>query len=315
MDEVYMRKALSLSKKAQPFPNPQVGAVLVKDGKVIGQGYHKKYGDPHAEVEAFQNCKVDPKGSKLYVTLEPCSHYGKTPPCTDLIIKKGVSEVIISKLDPNPKVDGVTKLRKAGIKVRVINPYITLKIASSMDAKIWSPTCTKITSKESKKFTDKLRRKNDAILIGIGTMLQDNPRLDPSKTKIILDSNLKTPLNANIFKNGKTLICTTIKDSQKRKKLEELRVTILTFPTLSKTSVLLKKLASLGYERILIEGGQRISTSFLKNTDEFILLIGNKTLGEKGLNLCKKALPSLMIESIKKHGPDEIIRMYPITLD
>ncbi len=317
MSNKYIKQALQLAKKADPSPNPQVGAILVKNGKIIGQGCHKKYGGPHAEVEAFNSCKGDPKGSTLYVTLEPCSHYGKTPPCTDLIIKKKVHEVVIHKLDPNPKVHGIEKLRKAGIKARVLNPYITLKIASSIDFKIWSPTQTKITGKKSRKLAHKMRAKSDAILVGIGTILQDNPRLDvrlvegPNPAKIILDSHLRIPLNAKVLKEGKTIICTTIKKSQKHTKLEKLGAQILTFPTLKNLKKVMQKLTSLGYERILVEGGQKISTSFLSSglVDELKLFIANKKLGETGLETISKGLPRLKIKKINKCNSDIVLEI------
>ena len=312
----YIKKALDLAQKANPYPNPQVGAILVKDGKIIGQGMHKKFGGPHAEVEAFHNCKTDPKGATLYVTLEPCSRYGKTPPCTDLIIKKGIEKVICGRRDPSQ--EGAKKLRKAGIKTRILLPHITLKIASSIDFKIWSPTCTKITGKTSQKYVHKLRAKADAILVGINTILTDNPQLNvrlsqgPNPTKIVLDSKLRIPLKAKILQEGEVIICTTVKSSQKRTHLEKLGTKILTYPNLHNLKPVLTRLTSLSYEKILVEGGQQISSSFLRENlaNEVLLFISDKKLGKTGLEaIMPSSLQHLKITKTSKIGKDTLITM------
>jgi len=330
----FLKKTFKLAKKGIPsaYPKPLVGAILVKNGKIIGQGYHKKFGGPHAEVIAIKNCIKNgnnPKNSTLYVNLEPCSHHGKTPPCTDLIIRKGIKKVVFAVKDPNPKVKGLEQLKKAGVEVdygqfareaTALNkpffkyqktglPYITLKLATSSDFKIWSSKIKKITGNEAQKFTHKLRSNSTSILTGINTILKDNPWLttrlvkgnDP--TPIILDSSLKIPKNSHVLINKKTIICTEKKSNKEN---------ILSFKSLSNLQPVLKKLAKLGHTNILIEGGQRIASSFIKQNlaDRIIILISDKKLGKTGLPaLMEKTMPNLKIIEIKKIGKDILIEL------
>src|SRR6266480_4002022 len=199
-EERFMEDALRLAGKGVgwTFPNPMVGAVLVKNGKIIGRGYHKKVGLPHAEIEAFHNATEDPKDAILYVTLEPCSHHGRTPPCTDEIIKRKVSKVVCSIEDPNPKVkgQGIQALEEAGINVEIgllsekakqLNegfftfyqkkrPFIAIKFAASWDGKIATKTGDSkwITNEKARLFARNLRGEYHAILVGINTVLHDN---------------------------------------------------------------------------------------------------------------------------------------------
>jgi len=340
-DKFFIKETFAIAKKAKSltYPNPLVGALLVKNGNIIGEGYHKKYGGPHAEVEAINDCihkKNSPKGSILYVNLEPCSHHGKTPPCTELIIRSGIKKVVFSLVDPNPKVNGIEELKKAGVETicgilekeaRELNkaffkyqetamPFVTLKIASSIDFKIWSPTITKITGKISQKFTHGLRSKSTSVLTGIGTILKDNPYLTvrlvkgKNPTPIILDSTLRIPLTSNVLKQKNAIICTTISKSPKKTQLENLGIKILTFKTLSNLKPILKKLANLGHINILIEGGQKIISSFLKQNlaDEIMLFIANKKLDNNGLEaVLPKSLSTLQIKAFKKLGRDILI--------
>ncbi|MEW6528539.1 MAG: bifunctional diaminohydroxyphosphoribosylaminopyrimidine deaminase/5-amino-6-(5-phosphoribosylamino)uracil reductase RibD [Candidatus Micrarchaeota archaeon] len=203
----YMQLAIALAKKGTPSPNPYVGAVIVKNGKIIGKGYHKKVGMPHAEIEALQSLKnpEDARGADMYINLEPCNHYGRTPPCTSAIINAGIKRVIFAMKDPNPKVsgdggDGEKKLKKYGIRVekglceteaKKLNevfikyctsgmPFVVLKIAMSMDGKIATRTGDSrwITCEKARKYVHKLRSKYRAILVGVNTILKDNPMLD-----------------------------------------------------------------------------------------------------------------------------------------
>lgn len=330
----FLKKTLTLAKKGIPlaYPNPLVGAILVKNGKIIGEGYHKKFGNPHAEVVAINDCIKkgnNPKNGTLYVNLEPCSHYGKTPPCTDLIIKKGIEKVVFAVRDPNPQVKGFEKLKKSGIKTvygqltkeaTILNkvffkyqktglPYITLKLAVSADLKIWSPKTTKITGLESQKFVHKLRAESTSILTGINTILKDNPLLTTrlikgrNPTPIILDSKLRIPKTSRILRNKETIICTEKKSSNKN---------ILTFKTLSSLKPILKKLATLGHTNILVEGGQKIASSFIKQklVDKIIILISDKELGKTGLPaFLEKTLTNLKLTEVKNAGKDTIIEM------
>jgi diaminohydroxyphosphoribosylaminopyrimidine deaminase/5-amino-6-(5-phosphoribosylamino)uracil reductase len=344
-DEFFIRETFTIAKKAKSltYPNPLVGALLIKNNEIIGEGYHKKYGGPHAEVEAINDCLHkgnSPKDSTLYVSLEPCSHHGKTPPCTDLIIKSGIKKVVFPFMDPNPKVNGLEELKKAGIETtcgilahqaRSFNqaflkhqttgmPFVTLKIASSIDFKIWSPEITKITGLESQKFVHELRSKSTSVLTGIGTILKDNPYLTvrlvkgKNPTPVILDSTLKIPLKSNVLKQKNTIICTTIKNSPKKEQLKKLGIKILTFKTLSNLKPILKKLADLGHINILVEGGQKIINSFINQnlTDRILLLISDIELGEYGPATLPKSLPNFEITNTKKLKKDIMLELRQI---
>ena len=220
--EEYLTIALKLAQKShnQTYPNPKVGCVIVKGERIIGQGYHKKYGGPHAEIEALNNCKVNPKGATLFVNLEPCSHQGKTPPCADAIIKAGIKKVVACTDDPNSKVNGkgFKKLKAAGIKteknllaceagklneiyfkfIKTKKPFVALKTATTLDGKVATRTGDSkwITNEESRKYARQLRSEYQAILVGINTVLKDNPNLGAQNKKhdplrIVLDTHLK----------------------------------------------------------------------------------------------------------------------------
>ncbi|KPK38524.1 MAG: hypothetical protein AMJ78_09840, partial [Omnitrophica WOR_2 bacterium SM23_29] len=248
-DEKYMSLALELAKRGKGLtsPNPCVGAVVVKDGEIIGKGYHRKAGGPHAEIYALKQAGAKAHGATLYVSLEPCRHYGKTPPCIDVIIASKVKRVVAATKDPNPLNNGkgLTFLRRKGIKVSVgilenearrLNeafikyiikkmPFVTVKIAQSLDGKIATHTGDSkwITSEKAREFTHELRRETDAILVGVETILKDNPLLSArpkvkgarkikQPAKIILDSKLRTPTSAKIFSKdsaGKVIIVAT----------------------------------------------------------------------------------------------------------
>ena len=246
-DYKFMRHAINLAKKGEGFtnPNPLVGSVIVKDGKIIGEGFHKKYGELHAEREALKNClerKNNPEGATLYVTLEPCCHFGKQPPCTQAIIQSGIKKVIVGSRDPNPLVSGKGNkiLRENNITVfedclisecdslneiffhyiKTSLPFIALKFASTLDGKIATKDGNSkwITNEESRSFVHSLRNKYSAILCGINTVLQDNPLLtcripnSRNPVRIILDSNLKIPENSKIVKTAseiKTIVSCT----------------------------------------------------------------------------------------------------------
>jgi len=343
-ENLYISIALKLAKQGNPSPNPYVGAVLVKDGKIIGKGYHKQAGFPHAEIEAINSVKNKSKikGSTLYVTLEPCSHYGKTPPCTTSIIKYGIKKVVISSIDPNPKVNGIKILRKKGIIVKTgilkkeadkLNevflkyiktkiPFIILKSAMSKDKKIAYENGNSkwITGSKTRKFVHILRSKYDAILVGIGTVLKDDPKLtsripngkDPHR--IILDSKLQIPSNARVFDSKNVTIVTTSKSSpHKRKKLmKKSRIWII---GKSKVNIkkLLKKLGQTGITSVLVEGGSEINTSFLKQklVDKFYFFFSQKLIGKKGIPAFKTKFPKYLLSSKTKFNKDLMIEAYP----
>lgn len=306
IDEQYMAMALSLAKKGAGFtnPNPMVGAVIVKDGKIIGKGYHKKYGGPHAEVNAFADADErgeNTKGATIYVTLEPCFHYGKTPPCVDLVLKKEVSRVVIGTLDPNPLVAGqsVTKMEKAGIEVvsgvlkeeclklneiffqyvTTKKPFILLKSALSLDGKMATVTGESqwISCEESRREVHELRGVYASIMVGIGTVLADNPsltcRLEGKKSpiRIIVDSSLQTPIDANVLKNqdiAKTIIATTSKaKEEKKRQIEAMGVEVLVFDEKDghvDLNQLQEAISERKIDSVLLEGGADLAFGAVK---------------------------------------------------
>lgn len=296
LDQFFSKLVLRLAKKGMGWtnPNPMVGAVLVKDGKVIGKGYHERVGFPHAEIEALRACKQSPRGATLYVNLEPCAHFGRTPPCVDEIIKSGISKVVCSNLDPNPKVNGqgVAILKKVGIEVltgiladeaRLLNeafftfhkkkrPFIAIKFAASLDGKIATSSWESkwITNEKAREFARNLRGQYQAVLVGINTVLRDNPHLgvrnknqkDP--IKIILDSKLKIPLSSDVLRNKNVLIATTkLANQRKLKQLKQHGFDVIVFDD---TKIDILKLLAVLREReiisILVEGGGEVLGSF-----------------------------------------------------
>lgn len=317
-DVYYMKRALALAQQAYPAPNPQVGAVLVKNEKIIGEGFHAKAGEPHAEIMALKDAEkkgILADGATLYITLEPCCHFGKTPPCIDAIIVAGIKRVVVGCIDQNPLVNGagVSGLVQAGITVNVSvcgkecaalyrnffhvqktkRPYITLKSAITLDAKIASAPKkqTAISSEQSKYNAHKLRRDNDGILVGIGTVLSDNPQLNcriPCKKQpipVIVDSTLKIPLDANVLTNvlkNKPIIITG--KNYDRKKYAALQKKAHIIVTSGEKVVLeqaLQKLPEHGILSLLIEGGSEINALFFqkKAVDHVCFFIAPKLFG------------------------------------
>lgn len=346
MNEKYMKKAIDLAKKGVGHvnPNPLVGAIIVKDGRIIGQGYHKIYGDSHAEVNAIASSKEDLEGSTMYVTLEPCSHYGKTPPCCDLIIEKKLKKVYIASLDPNPLVAGrgIKKMRAAGIDVEVgllekeakdINPvffkwvsdnpfpYIYLKFAITIDGKLALSNGNSqwISNDETLNLSHKLRNKFMGIMIGINTLLHDNPRLNcrikggKDPIRIVIDSHLKTPLESNFvklgFADGKSIIVTSRENinSEKYTKLMDMGIRIITldgynFDMKDVMSVLKK----IDIDSILVEGGSHIISTIFKEDlyDEGTIVVAPKFTGEdEAISFVHGFSPKVMNDSINLPNP------------
>ena len=234
-EEQFMKRAIELAKQGAGWtaPNPLVGAVVVKNGRVIGEGYHRKYGELHAERNALAACSEDPAGATLYVTLEPCCHYGKTPPCTEIIIEKKIAKVVIGSRDPNPKVagKGARILREHGIEVvedymreacdalnpvffhyiTTKTPYVVLKFAMTLDGKIATRTGASkwITGEAARNHVHQLRSRYAGILAGIGTVLADDPMLNcridgaHQPLRIILDSHLRIPMGSRLVRSAK----------------------------------------------------------------------------------------------------------------
>lgn len=301
-----MRRAIELAKEGQGWtrPNPLVGAVLVKNDRIIGEGYHEFYGGPHAEVNAFKNATEDVTGSTLYVTLEPCSHFGKTPPCANLIVDKKIKKVIVGLLDPNPLVagNGIKLLQDHNIEVisgvleddcRKMNeiflkfittqrPYVILKSAMTLDGKIASITGDSkwITSQKSRAFVHEIRHHLMAIMTGIDTVLIDNPKLTTRLTdrigkdpiRIIVDSKARIPLDCAVISNtskAKTIVATTeLADSNKIKALEERGVEVIIIPSKNNRvdlPVLMDELGRRKIDSILLEGGSALNFSALQD--------------------------------------------------
>lgn len=302
-DTDYMKKALELAEKArgQTSPNPLVGAVIVKDGRIIGEGYHHKAGEAHAEVLAIRSAKESVEGATIYVTLEPCSHVGRTPPCADLLVKEQFKRVVIAAKDPNPLVAGrgIKRLEEAGIEVttgvleaeslklnEVFNhyittgrPYVVMKYAMTLDGKIATESGESqwISSESSRIHAHKLRGTLSAIMVGINTVLADDPRLTcrlegcSSPTRLILDSRLQIPFNAAVLREqdtAKTLIFTTEKaDSNKRQHLQSMGIEVIVTAERDgqvDLQEVLQLSGARGLDSILLEGGGTLNASALK---------------------------------------------------
>ena len=301
-DKDYMRIALAEAVKGEGWtnPNPMVGAVIVKDGRIIGKGYHQKYGEFHAERNAIADCKESMEGAAIYVTLEPCCHHGKQPPCTEAIIREGFSRVIIGSDDPNPLVagKGIAVLRQHGIKVdtgvlkeecdavnqvffhyiRTGMPYVVMKYAMTADGKIATYTGASkwITGEAARLQVQKLRHRYAGIMVGVNTVIADNPMLNcrlpegNSPVRIICDTNLRTPLDAKVVKTANeipTILATACGDEEKQKAYLEQGCEILCVSKKEGHIALSELMVSLGKRKIdsiLLEGGAALNYSALR---------------------------------------------------
>ncbi|MBU3171509.1 bifunctional diaminohydroxyphosphoribosylaminopyrimidine deaminase/5-amino-6-(5-phosphoribosylamino)uracil reductase RibD [Clostridium estertheticum] len=361
MDNYYMKKALELSKKAVGFvnPNPLVGAVIVKDNKIIGEGYHEHFGGPHAEVNAFKNATEDVEGATMYVTLEPCAHYGKTPPCAEAIVKNKIAKVIVGIIDPNPLVagKGVEILRKAGIEVttgiieneiRKTNeifikyittkkPFCIMKTAMTLDGKIATTTGDSkwISNEKSRAYVHQLRNRVAGIMVGIGTVLSDNPELTTRREgkistnpiRIIIDSTAKIPLDSKVLKcdeKTKTIIVTTkFASDTKICAIKQKGAEVIVTPSKNNKvdlSYLMEALGDKGMDSILLEGGSTLNYSALDEgiVDKVITFIspkifggtsGKTTVGGKGINLVKDSI-MLQDTQVSRFDEDIMIEAY-----
>ncbi|MBA4495683.1 bifunctional diaminohydroxyphosphoribosylaminopyrimidine deaminase/5-amino-6-(5-phosphoribosylamino)uracil reductase RibD [Paenactinomyces guangxiensis] len=319
--EDWMRLAYELAKSAagQTSPNPMVGAVAVKEGRIIGSGAHLKAGTPHAEVYALNMAGAEAKGCTLYVTLEPCVHYGRTPPCTEKIISCGVKQVVIGSVDPDRNVSGkgISRMREAGIEVisgvleteclklneayfhhrRTGKPFVTLKTATTLDGKIATAGGDSrwITGEASRQYVHQLRHRYDAILVGVGTVLADNPRLTTrletggvNPLRVIVDSSLRIPIDANVVDTSEAptwIFTTEARDFEKEKRLREKGVEVI--PAGAGPRVgwepLLRHLGEKGILSLLVEGGGEVNASLLSENrvQKVIAFIAPKLIGGK----------------------------------
>jgi diaminohydroxyphosphoribosylaminopyrimidine deaminase / 5-amino-6-(5-phosphoribosylamino)uracil reductase len=361
-DAKYMLKAIELAKKGlgKTSPNPAVGCVIVKKDKIIGEGFHKRFGGSHAEVEALDKAGKKAKGAAIYVNLEPCAHFGKTPPCVDAIIKSEIKKVIIAMQDPNPLNNGkgIKKLRSAGIEVKVgvckkqaqeLNapfikyikqglPYVTLKLAQSLDGKIVTKTGDSkwISCEESRRLVHRLRSEVDAVIVGSGTVIRDDPWLTArpgiryqsirvseyqsirtrQPIKIIVDSKLKIPLNAKVLSKespAKTIVATTrLAPKNKVEKILKKNTEILFMKDKSgriNLKALMKALASRGITNIMIEGGGELAASAMEEgvVDRILFFIAPKIIGNKA-----KVLQATIVNdlTVRKIGYDYLLEGY-----
>ncbi|WP_102345035.1 bifunctional diaminohydroxyphosphoribosylaminopyrimidine deaminase/5-amino-6-(5-phosphoribosylamino)uracil reductase RibD [Bacillus sp. Marseille-P3661] len=358
-DEQYMRLAIELAAntKGQTSPNPLVGAVVVKNNQIVGMGAHLKAGEPHAEVHAIHMAGEKAKNATIYVTLEPCSHHGRTPPCADLLIKNEVSRVVIASTDPNPLVagKGIKKLRDAGIEVDVgvlkeeaeaLNevffhyistrtPYVTLKSATTLDGKIATVTGESkwITSEEARLDVHKYRHRHDAILVGVNTVIKDNPQLTTrlplggkNPIRIVLDTNLRIPEHAALLNDGCAptwVVSGKNAPLEKIQLLKEKNIEMIQLPT-EKINIpsFLKAIAEKGISSLYVEGGAEINGSFIKEkaVNQVITYIAPKiiggtaaptSIGGEGFENLSDSL-QLVIKSVEQIGPDIKIISVPV---
>nr|WP_080806234.1 bifunctional diaminohydroxyphosphoribosylaminopyrimidine deaminase/5-amino-6-(5-phosphoribosylamino)uracil reductase RibD [Desulfamplus magnetovallimortis] len=351
MDDIqYMQEALALAAKARGYtsPNPMVGAVVVRNSNIVGRGWHHAPGLPHAEVEAINDAGKNAEGADIYVTLEPCNHYGKTPPCTRKIVEAGIRRVVVATEDPNPfvKGGGIDFLRSMGIPVDVgvcreeaetliedfiwyvqndKKPFVILKCAATLDGRLATSTGDSrwVTSSASRKYVHELRHACEAILVGSGTLKNDNPsltaRLEGVETRdpkrVILDSSLSISPDARVLNqpsNAETIIVTSIDASmQKAKELQAMGATLIRVPCRNNAGetynrldlpYLMNELGKIGVMSLLVEGGGRVAGSFLSETlvNKVMFFIAPKILGgDDGIPVCRGKGPLLMKDAFQ----------------
>lgn len=324
IDQKYMQRAISLAKRGMGWvnPNPMVGAVLVKDGLIIGEGFHEYFGGPHAEVNALRSVKEPSDetiaGATLYVTLEPCSHEGKTPPCAKLIAEKKITRVVIGMADPNPLVNGsgISFLKSEGIavevglmeqRIRELNevftkfittgmPFVVLKTAMTLDGKIATVTNASrwITGEPSRNLVHRMRQQLSAVMVGVDTVLYDDPLLNirlkgswKNPLKVIADTQGRIPLESKVLINDPqlTIVATTrLADPEKLKNIERAGAQVLICPVKDHKADLrfvMKSLGTMGIDSVMIEGGSTLAFSVLQErlVDKVVSFMAPKILG------------------------------------
>jgi diaminohydroxyphosphoribosylaminopyrimidine deaminase/5-amino-6-(5-phosphoribosylamino)uracil reductase len=326
IDRRFMQLALTLGRRGlgRTWPNPAVGAVVVKDGVIVGRGWTQAGGRPHAEPEALTRAGAAARGATLYVTLEPCSHFGKSPPCADAIIAAGVSRVVAAIEDPNPEVagNGFAKLRAAGIsvdvglfaaeathdhaghirRIRDKRPHVILKLAVSLDDKIAASggKPVAITGEAARTRVHLLRAQSDAILVGIGTVLADDPLLTcrlpgmeaRSPVRVVLDRALRIPGNSRLVHSAREtplwVITSELAEAPAAMKLGAVAAQVIRVPPAASgldLPAVLRALAERGITRLMVEGGSRVASSFVAAglADEIWLLRGREAIGADGV--------------------------------
>jgi diaminohydroxyphosphoribosylaminopyrimidine deaminase/5-amino-6-(5-phosphoribosylamino)uracil reductase len=347
-DEAFMRRALALARRGRGkvSPNPMVGCVLVRGGRVAAEGWHARFGGPHAEAAALAKAGARARGAVAYVTLEPCRHQGKTPPCTRALIGAGVRRVVVAMRDPNPLVagKGLAELRRAGVAVssglleadaRELNrpfatwmsrgrPYVVLKAGISLDGRIASAAGKSqwITSPAARSLSRRLRAESDAILVGVNTVLKDDSRLTAKRgrnpVRVVLDARLRTPRRARVLDSAAPTILAAAPAARARFPLPA-SASILRVPARSgrlDLRALLGALAKRGISSLLVEGGSAVHTSFLEAglVDELRLFIAPKLLGGasapaflEGRGFDLAKAPALREARVRRVGPDILV--------
>jgi diaminohydroxyphosphoribosylaminopyrimidine deaminase / 5-amino-6-(5-phosphoribosylamino)uracil reductase len=352
-DEQYIKRTLRLALRAQGMtsPNPMVGAVLIKNGRILSEDFHRKAGTPHAEALAIAKAGDKAKGSTLYVNLEPCCHTEKrTPPCTKEIIRAGIKKVIIAMKDPNPKVSGmgIAELEGAGIEVRsgiledqakrlnesyikyitTGKPFVTLKIAMTLDGKIATPEGESkwITGEKARKQVHRLRSSVDAVLTAIGTVKADNPQLtarfkgSKNPVRVVIDPNLEIPTDAKILQTPPQTIIVTKSPAGRTDAIEKSGVQIIHFEEKLDLQRLMEKLGKLHMTSVLIEGGSSLNAHALEDgiVDKVMIFIASKLIGGKdsypavGGKSFRKLEEAYRLQDIRirKIGDDILIKGY-----
>jgi len=339
-DKEFMRRCIELASlgAGTTSPNPMVGCVIVRDGEIVGEGYHRKFGAAHAEIVALMKARNRAKNATMYVNIEPCAHFGKTPPCVDAIIRSGISRVVIATKDPNPVVNGrgIRILKNAGINVNVgilreeaqkLNekffkfmktgfPFVALKLAQTLDGKIadLKGNSKWISSHDSRKIVHKLRSEYDAVMIGRNTALKDNPELTVrfikgrNPVRIIIDGQFSLPSSLKIFNtdSAPTWILTSKssmnKNESKLRRLTECGVRVFGITTNSEfisPETILRTLAGEGISSILIEGGAKVAKSFLDySLVDKLYLFTSPKILGEGLNAITLSKPRLLKNAI-----------------
>jgi len=356
--DAYMRRALELAARARgkTFPNPLVGALIVKNNKIVGEGFHHKAGGPHAEVLALKQAAGRARGAALFCTFEPCFHFGRTAPCVDAVISSGIREVYIGSRDPNPLTCGrsIRLLRRQGIHVTVgvlekevvrLNepffcamrrqrPLVTLKVAASLDGKIATRNGLSkwITSPAARRHAHNMRKYYDAIMVGIGTVLKDDPGLEAGGShrlaKVIADSSLRLSLSARLLKTRQPVVVATVAHNKAKEKMLAARGVIILHVKRSSGGIdladLLRQLHAMGVRNLLVEGGAVLTGAFLdaRLADKIVfymapLIIGGRqasgALGGRGVDTPQKAI-GLKRMTMERIGRDFLIEgelVYP----
>jgi diaminohydroxyphosphoribosylaminopyrimidine deaminase/5-amino-6-(5-phosphoribosylamino)uracil reductase len=342
LDEYFLKKTFELAKKVEGLvsPNPLVGACVVKDGIIVGEGYHRGPGTPHAEVEAIRQAGNKARGATLYVSLEPCCHYGNTPPCTELIESSGIKRVVAPINDPNPLVNGkgfkFLKRKKIRVSTGILEedakelnsfylkyiktklPYVILKAGITLDGRIGDPgrKIFKITSDDSYKEVHKFRNRVDALLVGVGTILVDNPQLTvrlvkgkKQPYKIIIDPHLRCPVNARIFKEGGKVILATTDERAKQKYPGSLIWVFKEKNGSIDVKEILKRAGKEGIISVMIEGGSETFTHFIKAgvINKYLLFYSPSFIGE-GVPLTSFPLKRVFLDAnVRKIGKDILV--------